>query len=328
MSTTFEVYPTKAYIPRISELLALTNNKLHFFLRPFELKISPVIGAQIEEIIIDASSSSLMSTQWESEYAWFFITPNEHGGGTDAYYNTVDETILDIWNEYEDIGDNYAEVLKSLSIGHYWTFRRSSGQPAIINLCYGLLAAALAELTDGFIFSDDGAWPGPPIRAAEFEDRYFKPELSNNYDDASWYARCLNSLSKDYKGKPYKPTVRLLKEHDWPIEQRVRYAPSGRLLQEGPDEGDHLIILHSEYINLPLIIINRTLVKADEEQMHRILFLISFKGGARIGRQPVNKVHEIDLEPILADRDFTFWSNPLLNKYSEDIFRQLTEASN
>ncbi|MDQ0115155.1 hypothetical protein [Paenibacillus harenae] len=304
MSTTFEVYPTTAYIPRIAELLTLANDKLLSFLRPFDLKISPVIGARIGETFIDRSSSNSFCTQWKTEYAWFFITPDEHGGGTDAYYRIVEEHTLEIWNEYEDAGDRYGEVLKSLSVGHYWTFRRSAGQPAIINLCYGLLAAALAELTGGFIFSDDGAWSGPPIQATEFEARYFKPEISNNYGDASWYTQCLKSLIEDYQGIPYIPKVNLLIEHDWPKDKRVRYAPSGRTIQEGPDENDRLTIIHSEYVNFPYIIINRTLIKAHGKQLLRVLKLLLLKDGLRIGSQPVSMVHETDIKPMLIDRDF------------------------
>ncbi|WP_337103323.1 hypothetical protein [Paenibacillus sp. YIM B09110] len=325
MSTTFEVYPTKTYIPQITELLNLANKKLFSFLESFELNISPVIKARIGEIFINGSSESVLNTKWETEFAWFFVEPNEHGGGTDAYYNTVNELNFEIWREYEDVGERYVEVLKSLAVGHYWAFRRSAGQPAIINLAYGILAAALAELTEGYIFSDDGAWSGPPIRAAEFESRYFKPELSKNYGDASWYARCLESLTEDYQGKPYIPVVQLLIEHDWSMDQRLRYAPSGRTLQEGPDERDRLIIIHSEYVNLPYVIINRTIFKGNEKLLLRVMKLMILKDGSRIGNQPVNTVHEIDIQPMLADIDFTFWSNPLLVKDGDSILRQLTE---
>lgn len=323
MSTTFEVYPTNSYIPKMTELVALANEKLHAFLNPLELTVTPVIQARIGDTFIDGTSSIQWTAQWEVQYAWFFVSPSNDGGGSDAYYNTVDEDIVEIWEEYEDAGERYTEVLKSLSIGHYWTFRRSAGQPAVINLAYGFLAAALAEMTDGYIFSDDGAWPGPPIRAAEFEVQYFNPTLANNYADASWYVQCLTRLTEVYLGKNYVSGVRLLTEHDWPMNQRPRYAPSGRSILEGPDESDRLIILHSQYINFPYVVMNRALVKVDEQVLLRILNLMEIKEGFKLGRQPVNLVQEIDIAPMLADRDFAFWSNPLLILDGESIRRQL-----
>lgn len=325
MSTTFEVYPKTTYIPQITEVLTLANQKLQAFLNPLELNITPIIVARIGETRIDSLSESSLSTRWEVEYSWFYVTPNEHGGGSDAYFVDVNELVIESWEEYEDFGYSYAEVLKSLSVGYYWSFRRSAGQPAIINLAYGFLAAALAELTGGYIFSDDGAWPGPPIRAAEFEAQYFKPELANSYGDASWYIHCLTSLTEDYQGKPYVSSVRLLTEHDWSMNQRLRYSPSGRTLQEGPVESDRLIILHSHYINFPYVIINCSLVKADEDVLLLILKLTDIKEGLKLDSQPVNSIFEIDLKPMLANLVFTFWSNPLLGEDGEVIRRLLTE---
>ncbi|MFC4104165.1 hypothetical protein [Paenibacillus xanthanilyticus] len=326
MSTTFQVYPTTAYIPQMPELLALANEKLHAFLMPLELEITPVIGVRIGEDIIESGSSSALTARWDADYAWFFVTPNEDGGGSDAYYRTVDELTSEMWEEYEDQEGPYADVFTSLSIGHYWEFRRSAGQPSIINATYGFLAAALAELTNGLIFSDDGAWSGPPIRAEEFGLKYFNPSEAPNYGKLEWYANGLEIIAETYKGKPYVSPVRLLVEHEWPLNERIRYAPSGRTLQEGPNEEDHLVVMHSEYLDFPYLAAQRNVVKADEQDLQRILIHLVIRGSNRIGRLPVKSIEEVERRPILEDRNLAFWANPLLVKDIESLRQQVLQT--
>jgi len=84
---------------------------------------------------------------------------------------------------------------KCFESGFYWAFRRSIGQPAIINLSYGLIAAAFTELTNGLIFSDDGAWDYAifPTSADRFLQSYFNP-LYSAPKYASWARECIAIL--------------------------------------------------------------------------------------------------------------------------------------
>jgi hypothetical protein len=75
------------------------------------------------------------------------------GGGTDAYYCDDADEINEVWSgEFDDPKCLRLEPLirECVQIGHYWSFRRSMGQPGIVNLAYGLIAGSLAALTDGF----------------------------------------------------------------------------------------------------------------------------------------------------------------------------------
>lgn len=73
------------------------------------------------------------------------------------------------------------------------------GQPAIINFSYGILAAALAELTDGLVFSDDSAWDYErfPATSHEVYDWYFRPEAAIDQGRAEWARRCLDSIAAE-----------------------------------------------------------------------------------------------------------------------------------
>jgi hypothetical protein len=99
-------------------------------------------------------------------------------GGCDVEYSEDRDTIEVFRNEIKftkTLPDEFVD--HCLDLGRYWAFRRSAGNPCVITLMYGYLAAALAELTAGFIYSDDGAWhrDALPMRADSFYASYFRP---------------------------------------------------------------------------------------------------------------------------------------------------------
>ena len=136
-------------------------------------------------------------------YAWFTVA--DVGGGTDAYFEQVDELTLDVWSDYfkqPRLARNADDVRRCLSIGHYWTFRRSAGQPATISLLYGLLAGCLAQLVDGFVFSDDTAWAWElmPIRGDEFLGRYFAADGTPEKEINDWATDCCSRIPAELAG--------------------------------------------------------------------------------------------------------------------------------
>lgn len=108
---------------------------------------------------------------------------------------------MECWSELTEPRFKVREVLirKCLAVGHYWHFRRSIGQPAIINIAYGLIAGCLAELTDGFVFSDDSAWDWErmPALPSELFSWYFVPGMAINEDFRDWSSRCIESLREE-----------------------------------------------------------------------------------------------------------------------------------
>ena len=163
MSTCFYVYPGIEYMPTFKELLNIASEKVNEILRNLNCKQSVIINVEVHKNIDHALQEFNLIDRlvWSDDsYAWFFV--NGVAGGTDSYYCQIDEDDKDIWKDEmatNKKAQNFSEKInKSLNIGHYWYFRRSTGQPPIINLVYGLLAASLAQLTEGYIYSDDGAW--------------------------------------------------------------------------------------------------------------------------------------------------------------------------
>lgn len=129
-------------------------------------------------------------------YAWFIVPPVK--GGTDAYFRRA----VNYWSDEEiAINPRRAEVADSCRrYGYRWSFRRSASQPAAINVAYGLIAATLAELTEGLIDSSDGAWDKArlPATTDDFFTWYMPPELALKADYATWAARCIAGLRIEF----------------------------------------------------------------------------------------------------------------------------------
>jgi hypothetical protein len=205
MSTTFEVYPRHSRIPTFSQLLTVANQALGSRLADIgaAARLSVEMRKSNGDELLPLDLDSPMSWNSDESYAWFFIPTV--AGGTDVYFDQLDDVTLDVWSDYlqtERIRAMSVTVLQCLETGHYWTFRRSAGQPGIINLSYGLLAGSLAQLTDGLVFSDDSAWAFDllPMSGDEFLKRYFVPGGTENSDAEDWTSRCLGWIPNELSG--------------------------------------------------------------------------------------------------------------------------------
>lgn len=206
MSTNFYVYPGKEYIPSFTELLNISNIKINDFLTNLGDVRSVIMDVKIHNNIDHSHIEFNMNDKliWnDNSYAWFFV--RGVGGGTDSYYYKITELDKEIWKEEIETNIKAQQlqdtINRSISIGYYWSFRRSAGQPGIINLAYGLIAASLAEITDGFVYSDDGAWDYNcfPALADDFFKLYFKPEYAVKKDDKEWAQECIKSIYEELR---------------------------------------------------------------------------------------------------------------------------------
>ena len=201
MSTTFEVYPKINYKPSFTELINLSERKVEEFLSEFNINIKPKICVCIYSAGSNVGREVNLNDPivWnKDECAWFCI--QSIVGGTDAYFCKFNELNKEYWND-EFIDNNKViekeEFIKEcLKNEYYWYFRRSAGQPAIINLTYGLIASALAELTEGFIISNDSGWDYSrfPAISTEFDKFYFKPDKALKPEYKEWSEQCIEAI--------------------------------------------------------------------------------------------------------------------------------------
>ena len=201
MSTTFEAYPATSEVPTYGQVIELATLRIRDLLSDYGIPMESQLVFDVrsnehESQGIDATAPF----NWQGDgYSWFYY--EDVPGGTDAYFMTVDDLERQCWEEEAETNKRIREridtVRASLSLGHFWSFRRSAGQPAIINIAYGFLASAVAELTEGFLHSWDCAWDDErlPCTAKDFCRYWFRPEQGLSEGTKSWHKQCLESLA-------------------------------------------------------------------------------------------------------------------------------------
>lgn len=207
MSTTFCVYPGTDNTPTFYEVLQQAHVDLHDYFQSISFfKTTVSLNVEIQTVENHTKIPTNMNGKfiWDSEkYAWFYI--NGVSGGSDCYLFQHSELDREIWQR-ELTSSKHSEpiqtiIKQNLDLGYFWCFRRSAGQPCIIALSYGFLAISLAKLTNGFIFSDDGAWDFSmfPALPDDMMDWYFKPDLARSEDDRIFSTNCLKVLMTEFE---------------------------------------------------------------------------------------------------------------------------------
>lgn len=211
MSTTFEIYPSShSKLPTFGDIYNLTLDRLKQIWDKYELVFRPELNFTMihTETNIKNEVDFLQPAIWD-EYHYLWISFVDVGGGSNGYFNLVSEFSRDVWleeakelqNKDDEHSRRVCNIAESLNIGYYWTFRRSAGQSAIISLTYGLLASSMAELTNGYIWSEDGGWNYSkfPAKSTEFDLFYMNPEMAQNKEDKGWAEWCINTLKELYR---------------------------------------------------------------------------------------------------------------------------------
>ena len=206
MSTTFHIIPTKVDDGlTFRNVLEQARQTLENQLKNLSINVKIELSVEIhenEESYVNNINTDSKFVWAENEYAWF--TVNKSTGGTDAYCSKI-EKHLSHWDTYlEDTLDNitFTPQLKQKIIAckYEWYFRRSAGQSPLINLVYGHLAAAVANLSSGYIYSYDGAWHADifPATADQLLEIYFYPEKAKDAADYDWATRCIQGLKAEF----------------------------------------------------------------------------------------------------------------------------------
>ncbi|WP_227428922.1 hypothetical protein [Psychrobacter sp. I-STPA6b] len=220
MSTCIEVLPVRTLDISFDKVLSLSEKNINAFLASigvhYQIELVAYIHAQDESYQYEVRPNQPFFWK-DTEYLWLTIKGVQ--GGTDGYCYPIidnDDKIEPYWKlDYlkeeilakhsksgvMDKTDDMADTIKGIEKHNQsWTFRRSAGQSAIICISYGLIACAVAELTDGILFSDDGAWDYHyfPCDYSEFLAVYFRPDKTNNQDCQKWAIRCIEQVQKEF----------------------------------------------------------------------------------------------------------------------------------
>lgn len=190
MSMNFYVYPKEKGMPCYEDVISLANKYVNGYLldigitKKLLLNVELVDSTTNQEIPFSRRDSM---KQGEDKYTWFYY--GGMPGGTDCRFHNYLSIDKEIWNEkivLKEYDETINDVIRhNMNVGYFWSTRRTAGQPAHIILAYGMVAAALAALTSGMIFSDDGAWDIDvlPAKADDFVRWYYRPEFAKRMED-------------------------------------------------------------------------------------------------------------------------------------------------
>ena len=199
MSTSFEIFPTNRYIPKIEDILNSTKNMFDDFLSSHNSTFLYTLSAvQFDNDDNIVSENPPCITDTEQYYTSININ-NE--GFIYIFCNKLSDLDDEIWTD-EPIAENAQrlkeKIIKNKEIGYSWQVKRTAGQSAIASLIYGYIAIAIAEETNGFIYSDDGAWEYRtfPILPDDFRKEYLMPEQLEKSKNMEWYNNMINEISK------------------------------------------------------------------------------------------------------------------------------------
>ena len=179
MSTTIDVYPTTSFMPLVEQTRARTQELFQQLLdrrgvgSRIEVKAfyPPAGGSQlrfVDESLAWEQGMELgfgywINCEWDST-SWpscFAVEYDDRITEEDLVYPfTSKPEHLGLWSIVEEFEDLLPpeQLTKVLRQDHYWYEYRNLGGPAVASTGYGLVAAALAEATNGVIASFDSAF--------------------------------------------------------------------------------------------------------------------------------------------------------------------------
>lgn len=197
MSISFEIFPITKKIPKCEEVNEYSINLFNGFIQNENIVYD--IKCKVTEVSFDSKKCEkpVFLTSNEGKYTIFNI--NEEGE-IYVFYDKIEKIDEEFWNEEIKINENARfmekKIWDSLKTGYSWRVKRTMGQPAVVNLYYGYLAIAIAVLTEGILYSDDGAWDYEcfPIEGKSFEKEYLNLDKLNNITLKRSIESCLFSL--------------------------------------------------------------------------------------------------------------------------------------
>lgn len=197
MSMNIYIYPTSSTIPTCRELVDYSIDMLTQFLSKIEIN-SIIFRTNKKE------PSRLVFS--EREHTTFKFC--EHGAICVFYHDILEIDREVLYDEVKEKNIKNPEKMIKLidanyETGYSWCVKRTMGQPPLISLYFGFLAIAIAKVTNGIIYSDDGAWDYScfPIVSSDFQKLYLDTEKIRDNSVKENVSKWLSELKKEYHDK-------------------------------------------------------------------------------------------------------------------------------
>ncbi len=197
MSMSFDIFPTNTYIPKYEELKNLSQEMLKDYFAKENIDIDIFLEFNTKDIVSgkNINCDSLITN--EKEYSSFSINGI---GESLIFYRKITDIDKEFWKEEIELNHKANELKEkietNIKLGYMWNVKRTMNQPAIISIYYGFLAIAIAILTNGILYSDDGAWDyhSFPIGAEQFRMEYLNLYNLQDKNIKEYIKKCLYSL--------------------------------------------------------------------------------------------------------------------------------------
>ena len=197
MSMSFDIFPTNTYIPKYEELKNLSQEMLKDYFAKENIDIDIFLEFNTKDIVSgkNINCDSLITN--ETEYSSFSINGI---GESLIFYRKITDIDKEFWKEEIELNHKANElkekIERNIKLGYMWNVKRTMNQPAIINIYYGFLAIAIAILTNGILYTDDGAWDyhSFPIGAEQFRMEYLNLYNLQDKNIKEYIKKCLYSL--------------------------------------------------------------------------------------------------------------------------------------
>ena len=197
MSMSFDIFPTNTYIPKYEDLKNLSQEMLKDYFAKENIDIDIFLEFNTKDIVSgkNINCDSLITN--EKEYSSFSINGI---GESLIFYRKITDIDKEFWKEEIELNHKANELKEkietNIKLGYMWNVKRTMNQPAIISIYYGFLAIAIAILTNGILYSDDGAWDyhSFPIGAEQFRMEYLNLYNLQDKNIKEYIKKCLYSL--------------------------------------------------------------------------------------------------------------------------------------
>ena len=148
MSTSFWVYPCNNYIPKIGEVIENTNVTIEKFIKRYSIpdKYKVNMGFNGQEGCKEIDNDFLLN--WDTSGYIYLAYPEMFGS---CFINYYCKDIFRFWATDAKTKSMTEVFDRCLNYNRYW---HVDGR----DFTKGFVAGSIAMLTDGFVYSDDGAW--------------------------------------------------------------------------------------------------------------------------------------------------------------------------
>ena len=205
----FEVFPTNNYIPSNEEVIILSKKYLVEYLEKQNIYLDIRIKSETYFVQNNTITENNGLINDETKYESFVINGS---GQALVFYHKADDMLQEFWDE--EIASNIrAKALEdsintNKNLGYSWSIKRTMGQTAIVNIYYGFLALSIANLTDGFIYSDDGAWEYTcfPSMPYDFQKQYLNISKLQDSNIKEFINKCLFELKTESENEIVEKT--------------------------------------------------------------------------------------------------------------------------